>query len=240
MHRFYVAVDFEIGNNYQLPDEVVRHINVLRVRTTETIELFNGDGFNYCAEFIQLEKRSVEVYIKNKSLANNESSLKIILLMSVIANDKFDLVVQKAVELGVYKIVPIITQHTQRNFTKDKLSAKMNHWQKIIVSASEQCYRAKLMQIVDPIEINDAINSMKDIEHKYICSPHHVGNIENSVKNVDEIILCVGPEGGFTLDEVEYANGFGFKSILLGKRIMRAETAALSAVSVFQKLFGDF
>ncbi len=242
MPRFYVDIELIVGNTYNLPDDVVRHINVLRLRASENIELFNGDGHSYLAKFITLEKRLVTVEILSKQLLENESPIKIILLMALIANDKFDLVVQKAVELGVSEILPIITQNTQRNFSNDKVSKKLEHWQKIIISASEQSFRNVLMKINAPADFKDAIRNMSKITHKYILSPHHdnKSTIINECVASSEVVLCVGPEGGFVSEEVSFAIDNGFTTCLLGRRIMRAETAAISGISALQIKYGDF
>lgn len=241
MPRFYVDIELIVGEAYNLPDDVVRHINVLRLRASENIELFNGDGHSYTAKFITLEKRLVTVEILNKQLLETESPVKIILLMALIANDKFDLVVQKAVELGVSEIVPIITQNTQRNFSNDKISKKLEHWQKVIISASEQSFRNVLMKINEPVDFKDAIKNVSKRTHKYILSPHHdnKSTINENVVSL-EIVLCVGPEGGFVSEEVSFAVDNGFTTALLGKRIMRAETAAISGISMLQIKYGDF
>jgi 16S rRNA (uracil1498-N3)-methyltransferase len=239
--RFYVDIELIVGNTYNLPDDVVRHINVLRLRASENIELFNGDGHSYLAKFITLEKRLVTVEILSKQLLETESPVKIILLMALIANDKFDLVVQKAVELGVNEIVPIITQNTQRNFSNDKVSKKLEHWQKIIISASEQSFRNVLMEISEPVDFKDAVKNVSKITHKYILSPHH--DNESTINDrvcSSEVVLCVGPEGGFVSEEVSFAVDNGVTTLLLGKRIMRAETAAISGISMLQIKYGDF
>lgn len=241
MPRFYVDIELIVGEAYNLPDDVVRHINVLRLRASENIELFNGDGYSYLAKFINLEKRLVTVEILNKQLLDTESPVKIILLMALIANDKFDLVVQKAVELGVSEIVPIITQNTQRNFSNDKISKKLEHWQKIIISASEQSFRNVLMKISEPLDFKDAVRNVINVSHKYILSPHHdnKSNI-NDIVGSTAFVLCVGPEGGFVSEEVSFAIDNGFTTCLLGRRIMRAETAAISGISALQIKYGDF
>ena len=228
-----------LGLDIELPLEVVRHINVLRLRVSDEIALFNGDGHNYRAKFIHLEKRSALVSVIDKQLVDNESHLKITLLMSLIANDKFDLVVQKAVELGVTNLIPIFTQNTQRNFSAEKVVTKLEHWQKIIVSATEQSHRARVMEIQNPLEFTQALGLVAGITPKYILSPHHASQLADAGAAVIELVLCVGPEGGFTEYEINHAVENGFSTILLGNRIMRAETAALSGISVLQAKFGD-
>lgn len=238
MARFYVDLELTVGNQYDLPIEVVRHINVVRIRSTDEIVLFNNQGNDYLAKFIELDKRKATVEILSTDIVDNELPIRVTLLMSVIASDKFDLVVQKAVELGVTEIIPIYSQNTQR-LKADKLESRLLHWQNIIISASEQSGRAKLMSIVHPLEFADAIRNIT-ASQKYILSPHHAGRFEELSDASSKIALLIGPEGGFTEDEVKIANQQGYKSVILGNRILRAETAAISAVNVALAKLGYF
>ena len=236
MPRFYVNLPLEQASEISLPEDVVRHISVLRLRLTDTISLFNGDGYDYVAEFSEFERRKISVKIIATNLVQNESKLNLTLLMSIIASDKFDWVVQKAVELGVTRLIPIYAQNTQR-FKADKLSSRMEHWRKIILSSSEQSGRARLLELLEPLELASAVAS-SNAAAKFILSPHHAGQL--SLHAHESVDLLVGPEGGFNQAEVELAHQAGFNSWQLGGRILRAETAALSGVSLLQAHFGDF
>lgn len=238
MARFYVDLELAVGNQYDLPIEVVRHINVVRIRSTDEIVLFNNQGNDYLAKFIELDKRKATVEILSTDIVNNELPIRVTLLMSVIASDKFDLVVQKSVELGVTEIIPIYSQNTQR-LKADKLRSRLLHWQNIIISASEQSGRAKLMSISHPLEFADALENII-ASQKYILSPHHAGWFVDSSDSCSKIALLIGPEGGFTEEEVKIANQQGYKSVILGNRILRAETAAISAVNVALAKLGYF
>ena len=236
MPRFYVNLPLEQASKISLPEDVVRHISVLRLRLTDTISLFNGDGYDYVAEFSEFERRKISVKIIAANLVQNESKLNLTLLMSIIAGDKFDWVVQKAVELGVTRLIPIYAQNTQR-FKADKLSSRMEHWRKIILSSSEQSGRARLLELLEHLELASAVAS-SNAAAKFILSPHHAGQL--SLHAHESVDLLVGPEGGFNQAEVELAHQAGFSSWQLGGRILRAETAALSGVSLLQARFGDF
>lgn len=237
MPRFYVNLALDTNSELDLPEEVVRHIHVLRLRVTDTITLFNGGGYDYVAEFVTFERRKISIQIIATKLVQNESKLDLTLLMSIIASDKFDLVVQKSVELGVKRLIPIYAQNTQR-FKADKLDSRMEHWRKIIIASSEQSGRASLMELLEPLEFAQAIkNNLATL--KLILSPHHAGNLAIFDLS-DSATLLVGPEGGFNFAEVELANQAGFASWQLGTRILRAETAALAGVSLLQAQLGDF
>lgn len=237
MPRFYVNLVLSVDSEIDLPEEVVRHISVLRLRITDQISFFNGDGYDYITEFTILERRKISIRVLAAKLVENESKLDLTLLMSIIASDKFDLVVQKAVELGVKRLIPIYAQNTQR-FKADKLISRMEHWRKIILASSEQSWRASLMELLEPLEFAQAVTN-NSAKLKLILSPHHAGNLAVAVE-APSAVLLVGPEGGFTSTEVELAVQAGFVVWQLGTRILRAETAALVGVSLLQAKFGDF
>jgi 16S rRNA (uracil1498-N3)-methyltransferase len=240
MARFFINTSLTLDSEYELPAEVVRHILVLRIRPSDPITLFNGNGNDYRATFIKLEKRCAQVKIIAQHPADTESELKITLLMSIIANDKLDMVIQKAVELGCSKFIPVYSKNTQR-FNQDKVLQKLEHWRNIIISASEQCGRAKLMELTTPVEFNEAVISCSNIRLKYILSPQHLGVVEvKQDANVTEVVALIGPEGGFANEEVSLALDNQFQAINLGTRILRAETAAISAISSLQAIYGDF
>ena len=238
MTRFYVAQDLFVNAQIELPSEVVRHIHVLRLRVGDDIELFNGNGFVNFATITQIEKRHVLVLINSILEVKNESPLKLTLAMCLISNDKMDLTVQKATELGVNLIVPIISERSQR-IDKDRLTKRIEHWQSIIINSCEQSGRNVLPQIETPILFNKFLQQSNEEFCKIILSPHVK---HNSVlpKSCSEVVILIGPEGGFTNNEVDTANAYGFISLLLGSRILRAETAAISALTIFQSYFGDF
>lgn len=238
MPRFYVDFLLSVGEELSLPLEVVRHISVLRLKLHQEINLFNNDGFDYVAVITSLERREISVKIISRIENFTEAELSITLLISLIANDKFELVIQKATELGVQKIIPIITERTQR-IKFDRKAGKLEHWRKIIIAASEQCGKARLTMISEIKEFATVISENRS-ELNYILSPHHVMDNYSQVDNPLSVSLLVGPEGGFTEDEIKQANLAGFQSLNFGKRILRAETAALAGVSFLHCNFGDF
>lgn len=239
MARFYVDCRFDIGNNYSLPDEVVRHIQVLRLRESEEVVLFNGDGYDYPARIEQLDRREISVKILAANQIENESPLAINLLMSVIANDKMDLVIQKAVELGVAAITPVFSERCQR-FKKERIANRMEHWQKIIISACEQSGRAVIPRLNELQEFSSAISQTAGVV-KLILSPHHRSfEVKLPSAALGSIDLAVGPEGGFSEEEIKNALDCDFYSWQLGTRVLRAETAVIAGISILQAQLGDF
>ncbi|MEN9947001.1 MAG: hypothetical protein RLZZ293_1387 [Pseudomonadota bacterium] len=236
MQRFYVNMTLAEQQVVNLPSEVVRHIQVLRLNEHDCITLFNGDGYDYQAKFFSWAKRQIEVEIATRRLGNTEAMLSLTVYMSIISNDKFDLVIQKAVELGVTRLVPIFTQRTQR-FSSDKIKSRLEHWQKIIIAASEQCGRSKLMQLVAPMDLALAFAQLEPTTVSYILSPHHQG--DKLPTHGSNIAIFIGPEGGFSDSEIQLAQAKSLKILNLGPRILRAETAAISSISLCQFQMGD-
>lgn len=237
MPRFYVDLPITLGTNFELPDNVVRHMNVLRLRTSDSVVLFNGDGCNYTAVLTELTKRSAKINIHKCEKLANESHLKITLLPSLIASDKFDLIIQKAVELGVSEILPVISQYTQR-LSNDKINSRIEHWRKIIIASCEQSARATIPHLCEPTLFSDALLAVS-AERKYILSPHHERQQVLAGSTISSAAVLIGPEGGFSLAEVEQAGEHEFLTLQLGTRVLRAETAAICAVTLLQSYFGD-
>ncbi len=148
MPRFYVNFPLEESIKIELPLNIVRHLQVLRLKLNEEITLFNGGEYEYSAIILSLERKKVTVQILKSYKVHNNSQLKLTLAMAIIANDKMDLIIQKATELGVNEIIPIISERSQKINSK-----RLEHWQKIIISSCEQCGRNSLTTIQQPIAL---------------------------------------------------------------------------------------
>jgi 16S rRNA (uracil1498-N3)-methyltransferase len=274
MLRFFIAMPFNIGDIFTVPATTKNHIHALRLSQGAEIELFNGNGNSYKAQITQISRKDVTVTILAQQIemgnigtqinTDKNSKIKITLAMSVISGDNMDLVVQKATELNVYNIVPILTMRTQQ-IAKDRLLKRHTHWHNIGISSSEQCGRNLLPIIEEPTYLN---NYLHDINHsgtgnnstnsnsssseiiKVILSPYTVdtnincntnavidtGIASNTVTN-KHIILLVGPEGGFTDNEISTSIESGFTPLKLGGNILRAETAAIVGITTIQVLY---
>lgn len=233
LHRFYKNLDLE-KNNLEIQDkDFINQIkNVLKMEIGGSLVLFNGDGWETKYNIVSFEKNLIKLekcdYYKNE----NEPEKSIILFCAILKRENFELVVQKATELGVKKIIPIITSRTV------KLGLNLERLKKITIEASEQSGRATIPEINEPIDLSSAV---KLAEKNYINIFLHT-NLEsnktsllsdqNFVSENDKTIgLFVGPEGGWDKNEVEMAIGAGFQLKSLGKLILRAETAVISAIS---------
>ncbi len=242
MPRFYIKAPLEVSLTISLPlpIEVVRHLHVLRIIQGQTIELFNGDGFSYECELLELTKKSAQVNIVKRLNKPLSVSLSIKLAVCIIANDKMDLVIQKATELGLQEITPVISARTQR-IDKARMEKKLLHWQNIIISSCEQCGN-NILPVLSPIcEINDIFKQSNENALKIILSP--VQNAEKIIMSTQvpaEILLLVGPEGGFTPEELNIATNSNFKSLTLGHLTMRAETAAIAGIVSLRTKFDNW
>ncbi len=238
--RIFQDCELIVGKTIQLDAEAANHlVSVLRLREQTPIILFNGQGGEFQTTIAQIEKRKVFVLIEKFDGIEREPSIQIHLAQSISRNDKMDLIIQKAVELGVAQITPIITERCNTKLSQDRWMKRLLHWRKIIISACEQCGRNKLPQLNDITEITDYLSN-ESAPTRFIF--HH--QAEASLPFFDEtphsFSLLIGPEGGFTQEEIASAIKHQFMGIKLGPRILRTETAGMTAIASLQSKYGDF
>ncbi|MDW3095712.1 MAG: 16S rRNA (uracil(1498)-N(3))-methyltransferase [Gammaproteobacteria bacterium] len=240
--RIFTTQTLETSTQITLEAKAVKHIkDVLRMSIGNQIILFNGNGNDYHSTISELSKKHVGVTIDSKFIINNESSLLIHLLQPLCRSEKMDWCLQKATELGVGKITPFISSRVNINITDKRLEKKMDHWHSVIQSACEQSGRASLPIIYEPIDFDIAINNSHQEDIKLIASPMANENIFSSTQaRVNTCICAIGPEGGFDKNEITQAQKEGFTPIQMGPRILRLETAVISALTLCQSRWGDF
>lgn len=238
--RIYYQGKLNSGENVVLPENASHYVvNVLRLKLSSELILFNGDGKEYWGEIVNISKKNVAIKIIKAQTGNNESPLHIHLLQGISKGDRMDFSLQKAVELGVNRITPILTEFCQVKLDETRLIKKNAHWQSIVISACQQSGRCVLPQLDFPQKFSNSILENKS-DLKLICHP------DSQPKNLRElqapkfVAVLIGPEGGFSLQEVKQAEQSGFLSCALGPRILRTETAGLAAISLLQTLWGDF
>lgn len=208
---------------------------VLRFPDGQNIILFNGDGMEYIATVLRAKKQC-EVEIHTCQQNHNESKLNITLAQGVAKGEKMDFIIQKAVELGVNKIVPIFTERTVVRLGGNKCRKRLVHWQKIIQHACAQSGRSVLPILASPIAFNDWLDT--GIENAFVL--HH--RAEKSLLQMPDSLnatLIIGPEGGLSEAEIQRATAAGATPLLLGKRVLRTETAALATIANLQLLWGS-
>lgn len=237
MRRFYAPHEAFTGGKINLSYEETRHLrDVLRLRENAEIQIFDGAGNEFLCVIVSISKKNTELKIIDEiAPAAPESSLDLTLAVALLKGEKFDFVIQKAVELGVSTLIPL---NTKRADVKIKdAEKKTERWGKIIIEAAKQCGRAKLMSIQAPIDYAKYIESAEGTK---ILFAEHGGSDFSAIETGGRIIGVIGSEGGWEDSEIEVARTNDFQIITFGGRVLRAETAAVSIAAVLQHRFGDF
>ena len=240
MPRFYVDFALSPDSVVKLPDDVVRHLNVLRVKNTEEIVLFNGNGKVYPALPEVLEKRHASVRILREEATDNESPLNITLVQAVSAAERMDFTLQKSVELGVAEIRPVISERCVVRLSGERAEKRVARWQEIVVSACEQSGRNIVPKVLPLTTYAQALQQLPQETAKLLMSLNRAQKLSDIRPQSGKVVFMVGPEGGWTEKEEQQAFDAGFQSVTLGKRVLRTETASLAAIAAMQTLWGDF
>ena len=240
MPRFYVDFALSPDSVVELPDNVVRHLNVLRVKNTEEIVLFNGNGKSYPALPEVLEKRRASVRILREEAMDNESPLNITLVQAVSAAERMDFTLQKSVELGVTEIRPVISERCVVRLSGERAEKRVARWQEIVVSACEQSGRNIVPKVLPLTTYAQALQQLPQETTKLLMSLNRAQKLGDVRPQSGKVVFMVGPEGGWTEKEEQQAFDAGFQSVTLGKRVLRTETASLAAIAAMQTLWGDF
>ena len=237
MRRFYAAVENFSENIVTLDADETRHLrDVLRLHAGDEVSVFDGTGREFQCSIVAIGKKGSELNIISETQpASPESPFEITLAATVLNGEKYDLVIQKAVELGVARLIPL---QTIRGDAKAKDAAKrLERWRRIALEATKQSGRAKLMQIEEPLTF-DALIADPDDEPVVMFSERD-GNSLTTISADKKITALIGPKGGWDDSELASARAAGVKVITLGGRILRAETAAIAITAILQHKFGD-
>ena len=234
--RLYQNTVFKVGDKVNLERNTEHHLlKVLRFPVGNTITLFNGDGFDYQAIVISTKKTyKVEVLSQQKN--ESESSLDLTLAQGIAKGEKMDFLIQKAVELGVTRIIPIQTERCVVRLKVDKVAKRIDHWQKIANHTCEQSGRSVIVDISLPQTLTELLN--KPNHNGFVLHHRATENLQTMEKPSQATIL-IGPEGGMSDAEIKQAIEAGFQPLLLGKRVLRTETASLVAIANMQLLWGS-
>lgn len=239
MPRFYLPPSVLVSDAFSLPDTAARHVQVLRYQPGEVIELFDGLGKVYQAEITSMGKKNVDVLICGSTDINLESPLNITLMQSISSSDRMDLTIQKAVELGVTMIQPVLTERSSQRLSGERAMKKLERWLDIAIGACEQCGRTVVPQIQPITGLSDALYALGVDDLKLLMSLNQPRAL-NQFTQPQAVVLLVGPEGGLSQAEEELAINHGFNAISTGPRVLRTETASLAAIAAMQLLWGDF
>lgn len=238
MTRIYVDGPLAEGMSLELPDAAARHLaQVLRMRAGEDLVLFNARGGEYEACIEAIERRAVRVRVERHADVEREAPLRITLAQCVSRGERMDYTIQKAVELGVAALVPLLSSRSVVKLDAERWDKKLEHWRGVIVAACEQSGRTRLPPLAE----------VQSFEHwlaqpasgtRLVLAPGGTGTLR-TLASAQEVALLVGPEGGLSELEIAAAEARGFRRIGLGPRVLRTETAGVAALAALQALWGD-
>lgn len=245
MSRFFVNCSDILNNTIKITGEDVGHIKkVLRLKCGDHITVCDGQGMDYHVRIDRVEEDSVYTFILDSFKSLTEPPVEITLLQGLPKSDKMDYIIQKCVELGVNRIVPVVTERTIVKIDSGKdAQKKAERWNKISKEASKQCNRGIIPKVDVPVSFNEALDIVKNSDLALIPYEKEALNglrrILSDRRNASSICVMIGPEGGFTEKEVELAVNTGAFPVTLGPRILRTETAGVAVVSIIMYELGD-
>jgi 16S rRNA (uracil1498-N3)-methyltransferase len=235
MARFYCPVALKTGEVLDLPTAAARHVQVLRMQPGHTLTLFNGEGGEFEAVVARMGRSDVQVRVGAFSSQECEAEQEVVLAVGMPANERMDWLIEKATELGVARIVPLMTERTVLRLNGDRAEKKQAHWQSIAVSACEQCGRNRVPVVEAPSKFDQWLEQMSNVARKGILSLQPQSRTVAGWKaqagaQQGPWWVLSGPEGGLSAQEDALAREKGFVPLSLGARVLRAETAALAVL----------
>ncbi|HTN31819.1 MAG TPA: 16S rRNA (uracil(1498)-N(3))-methyltransferase [Pseudomonas sp.] len=235
--RFFIDAPLSLGR-HELPEAQAHYIGrVLRLAPGAAVQLFDGSGQEYLGELAEVSKKSVCVELCQALDGLAESPLRIHLGQGLSRGERMDWAIQKATELGVAEITPLVSERCEVRLKDERADKRLAHWRQIAISACEQCGRSVLPVIHAPLGLGDWQHQV-DADLKLVLHP--VAEPLASHARPSSLAFLIGPEGGLSDAEVEQAIRHGFHAARLGPRVLRTETAPVVALSVAQQLWGDF
>ena len=247
MPRFYCQQALDTGASIALPATAARHVQVLRMQPGQTITLFNGAGGEFEAVIEHMGRQDVRVLVGANNAIEREAPLQVHLAVVMPANDRMDWLVEKATELGVHRITPLMSQHSVLRLQGERAEKKLAHWQAVAISACEQCGRNTVPHI-DALQNlstwlqSEWVAALQKANDSHGATQAAVLSLHPTTQSLGELttklqstswLLLNGPEGGLTDDEDALVRAKGFAAVNLGTRVLRAETAALAALAYF-------
>ena len=239
MPRFYLPTALAPHTTLNLPDNIIRHIHVLRLNAGDSITLFNGTGNDFAATLQEIGKRHAQCHITAQRQPENESPLKITLVQAISSGERMDFTLQKSVELGVRAIQPIISERCVVRLSGERADKRVQRWQDIVIAACEQSGRSIVPTVQPIVSFSDYLRQMPPELH-LMMSLRRATTLRDITPAPQTLRLMIGPEGGWTPAEEQAALDAGVQTITLGKRVLRTETAAMAAMAAMQVLWGDF
>ena len=237
LSRFFIDAPLSLGQ-HELPEAQAHYIGrVLRHAAGDAVQLFDGSGQEYLGELIDVGKKAVRVELREQLAGQAESPLRIHLGQGLSRGERMDWAIQKATELGVSEITPIVSERCEVRLKDERADKRLAHWRQVAISACEQCGRSVLPVIHAPISLAEWQGHVQ-AELKLVLHP--VAAPLESHARPHSLAFLIGPEGGLSEAEVAQAKAAGFHAARLGPRVLRTETAPVVALAVAQQLWGDF
>lgn len=238
--RVFTDQPLEPGRNVTLEERSSHYLTrVLKLRRDDPLVLFNGDGSDYAGQLVSLSRQAAEVALNARLPAVRESPLSVTLVQAISRGERMDISLQKSTELGVTAIQPIFTSRVEVRLEGSRLERRMTHWQGVLRSACEQCGRAVVPRLRQPVTLAEWVSEQSPVR-RIMLDPGADAAISGLVLAQPALELLVGPEGGFSEQEAEMVRQAGVESVRLGPRILRTETAGPAALAALQAIMGDF
>ena len=227
------------GDEYRLDDALARHVGAaLRMRVGDRVALFTGIGGEFSATIRSIERRVVSLHVDSHDAVERESPWPLTLAQSIIASDMMDVVVRKAVELGVASIVPLIAARSQ-HASDERTERRRAHWRRIVIAACEQCGRNRIPAVAPVATFVQWITDADALTPMAILAADGERSLAAFAGKTPPRVIVAGPEGGFDAAELQLASDAGAVPLHLGRRVLRAETAALAALATINAIAGD-
>jgi 16S rRNA (uracil1498-N3)-methyltransferase len=237
LSRFFIDAPLSLGQ-HELPETQAHYIGrVLRLAAGDAVQLFDGSGQEYLGELVEVGKKTVRVELRDALAGMAESPLRVHLGQGLSRGERMDWAIQKATELGVAEISPIVSERCEVRLKDERADKRLAHWRQVAISACEQCGRSVLPVIHAPVALADW---QRQVEADLRLVLHPVAEPLASHARPGSLAFLIGPEGGLSEAEVDAAKTAGFHAARLGPRVLRTETAPVVALSVAQQLWGDF
>ena len=239
MTRIFLSPEDISSDIVTITGDQARHLAlVLRAKPSDMISVLDGSGYEYECRIVSVHKKEIRAEVISKSPYSAESPVSITVVQGISKGERMDIAIQKSTELGAVRIVPVITERTQV-----KQTHKVERWRKIALSAAEQSGRDKVPDIDEPVRLEEFLGSIAPVSAGIIFfeekRERNLKEVLSGFKGTKEITVLIGPEGGFTREEVAAATEKGFTEASLGPRILRTETAPITALSIIQYELGD-
>ena len=239
--RVYVDTPVVAGKRLVVEGSAANHITrVLRLRNGDALTVFDGSGGEFGARIEEFRKDTVVVSVEDHRALDRESPLPLTLAQGISRGERMDWIIQKATELGASRIVPVFTQRSVVRLDDKQAERKLQHWRAIAVAACEQCGRNRLPDLVTPVDFFAVLpESVTQGTTRLLLSPSGALRIDDLRDIHTGVTVLIGPEGGLDEVEQEAALQAGFKAVRMGPRVLRTETAAIAALTILQRYFGD-